>query len=314
MNDITEKYAELREELNNKDPLFRYAKLKEELDQKDPMFRYQSVKEEIEKIKAEKEEKTLESLENLFQALGGEEAVVRSESKITEDAEERKEVVVEEPIGDAEKIDIQEESPIEDGTKKTVKKYKKDTPGEDETQEEELDKYTETISKLQEKSITEEIDPISARIEKLEKHIQKIAIAGPGSGEVRILNMDDVDTTDLANDKYLKYNSSTGKFVFATVSGGGSGGHTMQNAGSDLTARDNLNFDGTYVIATDDSGNDQSDITLSSALQSWHGKSRPSGDVVKTIWHPILQLNSQLSNQSKHMLMQEFLQKTRLQN
>ena len=282
MNDITEKYAELREELNNKDPLFRYAKLKEELDQKDPMFRYQSVKEEIEKIKAEKEEKTLESLENLFQALGGEEAVVRSESKITEDAEKRKEVVVEEPIGDAEKLDIQEEPPIEDGTKKTVKKYKKDTPGEDETQEEELDKYTETISKLQEKSITEEIDPISARIEKLEKHIQKIALAGPGSGEVRILNMDDVDTTDLANDKYLKYNSSTGKFVFATVSGGGGSAHTIQNAGSDLTARDNLNFDGTYVIATDDSGNDQTDITLSSALQSWHGKSRPSGDVVGT--------------------------------
>ena len=271
MNDITEKYAELREELNNKDPLFRYAKLKEELDQKDPMFRYQSVKEEIEKIKAEKEEKTLESLENLFQALGGEEAVVRSESKITEDAEKRKEVVVEEPIGDAEKLDIQEEPPIEDGTKKTVKKYKKDTPGEDETQEEELDKYTETISKLQEKSITEEIDPISARIEKLEKHIQKIALAGPGSGEVRILNMDDVDTTDLANDKYLKYNSSTGKFVFATVSGGGSGGHTMQNAGSDLTARDNLNFDGTHIVATDDSGNDQTDITLSSNLQALSG-------------------------------------------
>ena len=282
MNDITEKYAELREELNNKDPLFRYAKLKEELDQKDPMFRYQSVKEEIEKIKAEKEEKTLESLENLFQALGGEEAVVRSESKITEDAEERKEVVVEEPIGDAEKLDIQEEPPIEDGTKKTVKKYKKDTPGEDETQEEELDKYTETISKLQEKSITEEIDPISARIEKLEKHIQKIALAGPGSGEVRILNMDDVDTTDLANDKYLKYNSSTGKFVFVTVSGGGGSAHTIQNAGSDLTSRTNLNFDGTYITATDDSGNDQSDITLSSALQSWHGKSRPSGDVVGT--------------------------------
>ena len=271
MNDITEKYAELREELNNKDPLFRYAKLKEELDQKDPMFRYQSVKEEIEKIKAEKEEKTLESLENLFQALGGEEAVVRSESKITEDAEKRKEVVVEEPIGDAEKIDIQEEPPIEDGTKKTVKKYKKDTPGEDETQEEELDKYTETISKLQEKSITEEIDPISARIEKLEKHIQKIALAGPGSGEVRILNMDDVDTTDLANDKYLKYNSSTGKFVFATVSGGGGSAHTIQNAGSDLTARDNLNFDGTHIVATDDSGNDQTDITLSSNLQALSG-------------------------------------------
>ena len=269
MNDIAEKYTELREELDNKDPLIRYAKLKEELDQKDPIVRYQTIREEIDKIKADKEEKTLESLENLFQSLGGEEAVVRSESKIARNAEERQENVVEEPIGDVEKIDLREEEPTE--TKKENL-----TSG--------LESIVDVISKQEagREKLQEEIDPVSARIEKLEKWIQKIAVAGPGSGEVRILNMDDVDTTDLANNKYLKYNSSTGKFVFATVSGGGSGGHTMQNAGSDLTARTNLNFDGTYVIATDDSGNDQTDIALSSALQSWHGKSRPSGDVIGT--------------------------------
>ena len=268
MNDITEKYAELKEELNNKNPLFRYSKLKEELDQKDPMFRYQSVKEEIEKIKADKEEKTLESLENLFQALGGEEAVVRSESKIIENAEERREDVVEEPVGDIEKVDLREETPAEE-EEETVSGF---------------ESVIDAISKQESlKEKKEEIDPVSARIEKLEKWIQKIAVAGPGSGEVRILNMDDVDTTDLANNKYLKYNSSTGKFVFVTVSGGGGGSaHTIQNAGSDLTDRDNLNFDGTYITATDDSGNDQSDITLSSALQAWHGKSRPSGDVIGT--------------------------------
>ena len=269
MNDIAEKYTELREELDNKDPLIRYAKLKEELDQKDPIVRYQTIREEIDKIKADKEEKTLESLENLFQSLGGEEAVVRSESKIARNAEERQENVVEEPIGDVEKIDLREEEPTE--TKKENL-----TSG--------LESIVDVISKQEagREKLQEEIDPVSARIEKLEKWIQKIAVAGPGSGEVRILNMDDVDTTDLANNKYLKYNSSTGKFVFATVSGGGGSAHTMQNAGSDLTARTYLNFDGTYVIATDDSGNDQTDIALSSALQSWHGKSRPSGDVIGT--------------------------------
>ena len=51
MNDIAEKYTELREELDNKDPLVRYAKLKEELDQKDPIVRYQTIREEIDKIK-----------------------------------------------------------------------------------------------------------------------------------------------------------------------------------------------------------------------------------------------------------------------
>ena len=59
-------------------------------------------------------------------------------------------------------------------------------------------------------------------------------------------------------------------------------GHTIQNAGSSLTSRTGLNFDGTYVIGTDDSGNDQSDINVSTALQQWHGKARPSGDVIGT--------------------------------
>ena len=47
MNDIAEKYTQLREELDNKDPLIKYAKLKEELDDKDPIKRYARIKEEI---------------------------------------------------------------------------------------------------------------------------------------------------------------------------------------------------------------------------------------------------------------------------
>ena len=41
-----------------------------------------------------------------------------------------------------------------------------------------------------------------------------------------------------------------------------------QNAGVTLAERVYLNFDGTHVIATDDGGNDQHDITLSSNLQA----------------------------------------------
>ena len=278
MNDIAEKYTELREELDNKDPLVRYAKLKEELDDKNPLNRYARIKEELNSIKEEsaqkfkenkkkREEKTLEAMESLFHSLGGEELDVGDKPEITGDAEERQEIVIEEPVGDVEEIDIREEQLTTDEEEKSISG---------------LESIVDVISKQEagKEKLQEEVDPVSARIEKLEKWIQKIAVAGPGSGEVRILNMDDVDTTDLANNKYLKYNSSTGKFVFATVSGGGGSAHTMQNAGSDLTDRTNLNFDGTYVIATDDSGNDQTDIALSSALQSWHGKSRPSGDVV----------------------------------
>lgn len=46
-------------------------------------------------------------------------------------------------------------------------------------------------------------------------------------------------------------------------------GHVIQNAGSNLAARTNLNFDGTYLVATDDSGNDQTDVTVSTNLQGW---------------------------------------------
>ena len=261
MNDIAEKYTQLREELDNKNPLVRYAKLKEELDNKDPVKRYVRIKEEIDSIKEEnsqefeenkkqREEKTLESLEKLFQSLGG--------NEITE-AEE-------------------------DGTDELVTQYKKNTPGEKSKsklrkaaekaiapskKKFSIDEIVGVISKEEEgkkENLEEQIDdPISTRIEKLEKWIQKIAVSGPGSGEVRLLNLDDVNTSSLANNKILKYQSSTGKFIFADAVS--DSGHTVQNGGSNLTTRTGLNFDGTYLVAADDSGNDQTDITLHTTLQ-----------------------------------------------
>ena len=262
---IQERYSEVKEELDGKNPLMRYALLREELDNKDPLKRYTRIKEELDSIKEEnarkfeenkekREENTLEAMESLFHSLGGEESNVEDQPIIIDEPQE---FISEEEVVNVEKVDIQEEQPI-NGLESVVNA---------------ISKQEARKEKLQEQPN----DPVSARIDKLEKHIQKIAFAGPGSGEVRLLNLDDVDTTDLANNKTLKYNSSTGKFIFGTA-----GGQTIQNAGSNLTARDNLNFDGTYVIATDDSGNDQSDITLSSALQSWHTKARPSGVVIGT--------------------------------
>jgi len=50
-----------------------------------------------------------------------------------------------------------------------------------------------------------------------------------------------------------------------------SGGHTIQNAGSNVTARANLNFDGTYLVATDDADNNQTDVTIGSAVVTTTG-------------------------------------------
>ena len=263
---IQERYSEVKEELDGKNPFVKYALLREELDNKDPLKRYARIKEELDSIKEEnaqkfeedkekREENTLEAMESLFHSLGGEESDVEDQPIIIDEPQE---FISEEEVENVEKVDIREEQPI-NGFESVV-----DVISKQEAKKE----------KLQEQPN----DPVSARIDKLEKHIQKIAFAGPGSGEVRLLNLDDVNTTDLANNKILKYQSSTGKFIFADASGG----QTIQNAGSDLTTRTNLNFDGTYVIATDDSSNDQSDITLSSALQGWHAKARPSSVVVGT--------------------------------
>ena len=104
------------------------------------------------------------------------------------------------------------------------------------------------------------------------------------------LNILDGVTATTAELNLLDFSSQTGintKFLrgdgtFQTVSGGGGGGskHQMQNAGSNLNERSALNFDGTHIIATDDSSNDQTDVTVSSNLQAFSGKSAPSGDVV----------------------------------
>ena len=248
---IQERYSEVKEELDGKNPLMRYALLREELDNKDPLKRYARIKEELDSIKEEnakkfeedkekREENTLEAMESLFHSLGGEESDIGNQPIIVD--EQLQELISEEEVVNVENVDVQEEHPI-NGLKSVV---------------DAISKQEARKEKLQEQPN----DPVSARIDKLEKYIQRIAFAGSGSGEVRLLNLDDVDTTDLGNNKTVKYNSTTGKFVFVSAGGG----HTIQNAGSNLTARTNLNFDGTYVIATDDSGNDQTDITLHAAL------------------------------------------------
>ena len=116
------------------------------------------------------------------------------------------------------------------------------------------------------------------------------------TGTAANLNVLDFDAQTGINTKFLR-----GDGTYQTVSGGGGGGgakHQMQNAGSNLNERAALNFDGTHIIATDDSSNDQTDVTVSSNLQAFSGKSAPSGDVVgstdsqtltnKTMTSPVL--------------------------
>jgi hypothetical protein len=103
-----------------------------------------------------------------------------------------------------------------------------------------------------------------------------VAITIDGAGEVTKIGQ------DVPADTQVLTWSAAGTKVVWSAGGGGGGGHTIQDGGVSLTDRTNLNFDGTYLVATDDVGNDQSDVTVSSNLQSWDGKTVPTGVVVGT--------------------------------
>jgi len=77
-------------------------------------------------------------------------------------------------------------------------------------------------------------------------------------------------TTDGSANQVLATNGS-GTLSFVDQTGGGGSGHTIQNAGSSLTDRANLNFDGTYLVATDDAGNNQTDVTIGSGVVTTTG-------------------------------------------
>ena len=379
MSEILEKYTELREELDNKDPLVRYARLKEELDNKDPLVRYAQIKEELVSIKEEnarkfekdikkREESTLEAMKSLFHSLGEEEVEVVEQPIIVSDEE-------------VENVDIQEKQQQEEQSTEEIELSEPDIAEEITT----VDQVSKIITKHEkDKEVKEEISPIQVKINILEQQIKQLfldkSILGGGldpnkisahlipttantfdlgsserpwrdvhlsgatlviggteiaSSELTVLdnvtagtisaskavivdsnkdidgfrnvnatsysiggtaisstaaelNILDGVTSTTAELNLLDMSTASGASSSTYLRGDGTwqtisgSGHTIQNAGSNLTSRTGLNFDGTYVIVTDDSGNNQSDVALSSALQAWHSKARPSGVVIGT--------------------------------
>jgi len=69
--------------------------------------------------------------------------------------------------------------------------------------------------------VPQSLNELKRKVKMLEEWITKISMTGPGSGEVNLLRLDDVDASAIGNNKYLKYNSANAKIEFATVSGGG---------------------------------------------------------------------------------------------
>ena len=93
------------------------------------------------------------------------------------------------------------------------------------------DTVAQAIKFIEETNIKEEIensdetsvDDLKSEIKQVRDILYKVLAHGPGSGEVNLLKLDDVDEdTAKVDGKFLKYDSSSGKFVGADASGGSS--------------------------------------------------------------------------------------------
>ena len=91
------------------------------------------------------------------------------------------------------------------------------------------DTVAQAIKFIEETNLKEEIenedetsvDNLKAEIKQVRDILYKVLAHGPGSGEVNLLKLDDVDEDSAKVDgKFLKYESSSGKFVGGDASGG----------------------------------------------------------------------------------------------
>ena len=169
----------------------------------------ESAKVEVKEQK-KKEEKLIESLDSLLVSLDKPKETTPIVVGVPEDFDisSLEEEVVEEEIVEEEVV---EEETVEEGD--TISKAIKfiDTQLKEELKDIEPNDPT--------------VDSIKAEVKELRNILYKVLAHGPGSGEVRVLKMDDVDTDDLADGRVLSYDSSSEKLKFVDQSGGGNTGY-----------------------------------------------------------------------------------------
>jgi len=169
----------------------------------------ESAKVEVKEQK-KKEEKLIESLDSLLVSLDKPKETTPIVVGVPEDFDisSLEEEVVEEEI--AEEEVVEEETVEEDDTISKAIKFI-DTQLKEELKDIEPNDPT--------------VDSIKAEVKELRNILYKVLAHGPGSGEVRVLKMDDVDTDDLADGRVLSYDSSSEKLKFVDQSGGGNTGY-----------------------------------------------------------------------------------------
>jgi len=120
-------------------------------------------------------------------------------------------------IESLEEDDDYEELKKEIGSKKKPKK-----PAVEEIKEE--DSITKALKFIEDTTVKEEVNnsdvDVQSEIRKLKNILNRVLAQGPGSGEVNLLKLDDVDEDSAKVDgKVLQYQASSGKFIGGSASG-----------------------------------------------------------------------------------------------
>ena len=120
------------------------------------------------------------------------------------------------------------------------------------------DTVAQAIKFIEETNIKEEIensddtnlDKLKIEIKQVRDILYKVLAHGPGSGEVRVLKMDDVDEDSAKVDgKVLQYQSSSGKFVGVGMASTDNVRTGILDVAGIATFRDGVQFDGNVSIA-----------------------------------------------------------------
>ena len=120
------------------------------------------------------------------------------------------------------------------------------------------DTVAQAIKFIEETNIKEEVenedetsvDNLKAEIKQVRDILYKVLAHGPGSGEVNLLKLDDVDEDSAKVDgKFLKYESSSGKFVGADASGGGGSGDIAGISTTGTSVFNQINASGITTVA-----------------------------------------------------------------
>jgi hypothetical protein len=196
-------------------------------------------------IIAKRESTKLDALQGFFNRLDQFESALQENIEKQKDGFDPEEVKydVETPVEEKPKEEIEEDNPVEvstqvftgDGTftlpeqleeikqveVKPVNYFSKKTRPEPKVEETDVNSLAQAMSGLIKKPEQLDEQPQISDLEKLQREFtqfkklvsMQMASIG-GGGEVRLLNLDDVDTSSLGNGKFLVFNSTTQKLEF----------------------------------------------------------------------------------------------------